>query len=100
MAANAEFHRVTPRNLTLSFVRLGDDLLDTLDRRISPYLIQPPDSKDTEDGHWYLRLHDDGLSLLPTALNVRMASWPSGREAAVRRVADTIATFGKTLLHQ
>jgi hypothetical protein len=57
-----------------SFVPLSDDLLGAIDRRISPYLILPPDPQETEDGRCHIRFLDQGLSLLPTALNVRMAS--------------------------
>src|SRR5262245_47891083 len=66
-----------------SFVPLGYDLMGALDRRISPYLIQPPDSNEAEDGHWYIHLQDDGLSLLPTAQSVRMASWSIGESSLV-----------------
>src|SRR6266511_4558661 len=66
-----------------SFVTLSDDLLGDIERRISPYLIQPHDPQETEDGHWYIHLNDDGLSLLPTAQSVRMASWSFGESSLV-----------------
>lgn len=58
-----------------SFVPLSADLVGAIERRIAPYLIQPPDPREEENGRWYLHLRDDGLSLLPTPRNVRMASW-------------------------
>lgn len=64
-------------------VALGDGLLAQLERRISPYLIQQPDRREEKNGYRYLNLHDAGLSLLPTAINVRMASWAVGESTLV-----------------
>jgi len=65
-------------DVVTSFVTLSDDLVASIDRRISPYLILQQDNRDREDAHRRIRLPDDGLSLLPTPLLVRMASWAIG----------------------
>jgi hypothetical protein len=57
-----------------AFVPLTDDLVGLIERRVSPYLIQQPDRREEEEEHRYVHLLDDGLSLLPTARNVQMAS--------------------------
>jgi hypothetical protein len=57
------------------FVPLGDDLIGLIERRVSPYVIQSPDRHEQEEGYRRLSLLDEGLSLLPTARNVRMARW-------------------------
>lgn len=62
-------------DVVTSFVTLSDDLVASIDRRISPYIIQQSDGREQKDGHWHIHLRDDGLSLLPTPRNVRMASW-------------------------
>jgi hypothetical protein len=70
-------------DVVTSFVRISDDLVASIERRISPYLIQQPDGREQEDGHWRIHLLDDGLSLLPTPLDVRMASWAIGESSLV-----------------
>lgn len=70
-------------DVVTSFVALSDDLVASIERRISPYLIQQPDPREQEDGHRRIDLHDHGLSLLPTPLNVRMASWAIGESSLV-----------------
>jgi hypothetical protein len=57
-----------------SFVTLSDNLVTSIERRISPYLIQPPDPHEQADGYRRLHLLEEGLTILPTAQNVRMAS--------------------------
>ncbi len=66
-----------------SFVTLTDDLVASIERRVSPYLIQQPDRHEQENGYRRLNLLDEGLSLLPTALNARMASWAIGESSLV-----------------
>jgi hypothetical protein len=66
-----------------SFVPVSDDLIVAIERRLSPYLIQQPDPHDCRDGYWRMQLHDEGLSLLPTASNVRAASWATGQSSLV-----------------
>ena len=66
-----------------SCVTLTDDLLALLERRISPSLIQQPDRREQEDGYQRLHVLNEGLSLLPTGLNVRMASWAAGEPSLV-----------------
>jgi len=66
-----------------SFVTLSDDLVVLIERRISPYLIQQPDRHEQKDGHWYLHLHNEGLSILPTALNIRRLSQTIGESSLV-----------------
>lgn len=66
-----------------SFVALSGDLVGAIERRVSPYLIQQPDRREHEGSWQHLYLHDEGLSLLPTALNVRMASWAIGESSLV-----------------
>jgi len=68
------FEAVDP-DVVASFVTLSDDLLTSIERRISPYLIQQLDRREQEDGRRHIHLSDDGLSVLPTALNVQIASW-------------------------
>src|SRR2546427_4627467 len=68
-------------NVVKSFVALSDHLVGAIERRVSPYLIQQLDPREQDDGRWHLHLLDDGLSLLPTALNVRMASWTTGESS-------------------
>jgi hypothetical protein len=58
-----------------SFVTISDNLVASIERRISPYPIQQADRREQEDGYQHLNLMDEGLTILPTALNVRMASW-------------------------
>jgi len=70
-------------DVVTSFVTLSDGLVSSIERRISPYLIQQPDRREQEDGHWRIDLHNHGLSLLPTPLNVRMASWAIGESSLV-----------------
>lgn len=70
-------------DVVMSFVTFSDDLVASIERRISPYLIQQPDRYEKEDGHRRLHLLDEVLSLLPTALNVRMASWAIGESSLV-----------------
>jgi hypothetical protein len=65
------------------FVPLTDDLVGLIERRVSPYLIQQPDRREQEEEHQHVRLLHDGLSLLPTALNARMASWAIGELSLV-----------------
>lgn len=67
----------------ISFVTLSDDLVASIERRISPYCIQQPERCEQEDEHRRLHLLDDGLSLLPTPLNVRRASWAIGESSLV-----------------
>jgi hypothetical protein len=57
-----------------SFVTLSDNLVASIERRISPYLIQQPDPHEQADGYRRLNLLEEGLTILPTALNVRRAS--------------------------
>ncbi len=66
-----------------SFVPLSDELIGLIERKISPYLIQQPDPREQDGGRWHLNLLDDGLSLLPTALNVRMANWVAIAESSL-----------------
>lgn len=66
-----------------SFVTLADDLIASIERRISPYFIQQPDSREQEDGYQRIHLLHDSLSILPTPLNVRRASWPINESSLV-----------------
>ncbi len=66
-----------------SFVALSDTLVASIERRISPYLIQQPDRREQEDGYRRIHLPNDGLSLLPTPLVVRMGSWAIGESSLV-----------------
>lgn len=66
-----------------SFVTLSDDLIVSIERRVSPYLIQQPDRREQENTYRRIHLHDDGLSLLPTQLNVRIASRSIGESSLV-----------------
>ena len=68
-------------DIVKSFVTLSDDLLVLIERRISPCLIQQPDRREQEGG--YLDLYLQGVSLLPTAQNVRMATWAIGESSLV-----------------
>lgn len=70
-------------DIVKSFVTLNNDLVALIERRISPYSIQPPDPREQEEGHLRIHLPNDGLSLLPTPLNVRMASWATGESSLV-----------------
>lgn len=63
-----------------SFVTLSDDLVGLIERRVSPYLIQPPDPREEEDR---LLMLDEGLSVLPTPRNVRRASWAIAESSLV-----------------
>jgi hypothetical protein len=58
-----------------TFIPLGDDLVGALERRISPYFIGQPQLQGQEGRTPHPQLPDDGLSLLPTFLNLRVASW-------------------------
>jgi hypothetical protein len=66
-----------------SFVPLTDDLVSLIERRVSPYLIQPLDQREQEEEHRHVHLLDDGLSLLPTALNVQRSSWAISESSLV-----------------
>jgi len=77
------FLEATDPDVVKPCITLGDDLLALIHRRISPSLIQQPDRREQEDGYQRLQLLNEGLSLLPTALNVRMASWAFGESSLV-----------------
>jgi len=77
------FLEVMDPDVVKSFVPLSDNLLAALERRISPYLILPPNPRETEDGRWNPRFLDVGLSLSPTALSVRTASSSMGESSLV-----------------
>jgi len=62
-------------DIVMSFAPLSDNLVASLERRISPYLIHQQDRRREEEEPRRIHLPDDGLSLLPTPQNVRMASW-------------------------
>jgi hypothetical protein len=66
-----------------SFVRLSDELVAEIERRSSPYLIEQPDRHEQESGYRHLNLLNEGLSILPTAQNVRAASWAIGESSLV-----------------
>ncbi len=70
-------------DVVTSFVPLSDDLMASLERRIAPYFIQQSDRREHEDGPPRIHLPDNGLSLLPTPLNVRLASWGIGGSSLV-----------------
>lgn len=57
-----------------SFVNLDDDLIAHIDKRISPILIQQPAAQELQEGVRHIRLFMEGLSILPTAGQVRAAS--------------------------
>jgi hypothetical protein len=61
-------------DVVASFVTLSDDLVSSIERRISPYLIQQPDRRKQDDEPRYLHLYDKGISILPTGPNVRTVS--------------------------
>ncbi len=56
-------------------VALSDDLVTLIDRRVSPFLIEQPDRREQQGGNPQLHLHNESLSLLPSVLHVRAASW-------------------------
>ncbi len=67
-----------------SFVPLTDDLIGAIERRVSPYLIQQPDSREQQgENVGRVNLPEDGLRLLPTVLNVRRASWSIAESSLV-----------------
>jgi hypothetical protein len=78
-------------DIVKSFVTLSDNLVASIERRISPYLIQPPDRHE-EEARRHIHLHNDGLSLLPTPLNVRMARWAIGESSLVLFETDSKKT--------
>jgi hypothetical protein len=58
----------------MSFVTLSDDLLASIDRRISPYFIEQPDARGQEMPRLrHIHLRNDGLSPLSIRQNARMA---------------------------
>lgn len=70
-------------DIVKAFVTISDDLIVSIERRISPYLILQPDRGEQEDAHRRTHLINEGLSILPTPLNVRMASWAIGESSLV-----------------
>src|SRR6266478_560552 len=58
-----------------SFVTLSDELIASIERRVSPYLIEQPSRHEQERGFQRIDLSDDGIEVLPSPLNVRHASW-------------------------
>lgn len=66
-----------------SFVALSDNLVASIERRVSPYLIQQPDRHAHENGYHRFSLLDAGIPILPTPSNVRMASWAIGESSLV-----------------
>jgi hypothetical protein len=56
-----------------SFAEIKDDLISKLDLHLSPYSIESPTQLDT--GGFKARIDDEGISILPTLLNVRRAGW-------------------------
>src|SRR5437016_12070795 len=49
-------------DIVKSFVTLSDDLVASIERRVSPYLIQQPDRHEEENGYRRLNLLDPGIS--------------------------------------
>lgn len=70
-------------DVVMSFVTLSDNLIESIDRRISPYFIQQPESREKQDGNRSIHLLDKGLSILPTPLNIRIANWTIGESNLV-----------------
>jgi hypothetical protein len=70
-------------DIVKSFVFLTDDLVGLIERRVSPYLIQQPDRREQEGEYRHVDLRDEGLSILPTARNVQMASGVLGESSLV-----------------
>jgi hypothetical protein len=67
-----------------SLVPLSEELIGLIDRRIAPYLLRHPGRPEAaEPPSRHLHLDDEGLSLLPTPMNVRMASWAIGESSLV-----------------
>ena len=58
-------------DLVKSFVMLSDNLIASIERRISPYLIQQPDLRERDEEHKHLYLYNHGISVLPTLENIR-----------------------------
>lgn len=73
--------RVDP-DVVKSFVTLDDSLITSISRRVAPYLIQQPDSREWEHG-CRLYLADPGISVLPTSTNIRIARWAMGESSLV-----------------
>lgn len=61
-----------------STVALERNLVELLDRKISPHLIEPPARSEEREGEYYLHLQGKGLEILPTHQNVRAAGWVGG----------------------
>jgi hypothetical protein len=66
------FEAVDP-DVVKSFVELSDELVAGIERRVSPYLVLPPDRREQDDNRRRIHLPEDGLSILPTPLNIRAA---------------------------
>lgn len=61
-----------------STVALEESLVELLDRKISPYLIEPPARSEERETEYHLHLQDEGLEILPTHQNVRATGWVGG----------------------
>jgi len=79
-------------DIVKSFVTLNDNLIASIERRVSPYLIQQPDRHEQENGYRGFSLLDPGISILPTAMNSRMASWAIGESSLVLFETDSKKT--------
>jgi hypothetical protein len=57
-----------------SFMTFSDDLVASIERRISRYLIQQPDRLEQEQEYRYLHLYNNGISIPPTPRNIQTLS--------------------------
>src|SRR5215831_17469516 len=57
-------------DIVKAFVMLSDDLIASIERRVSPYLIEQPSRHEQESGYKRIDLSDEGIEILPSLLNV------------------------------
>lgn len=67
-------------DVVVTLTPLAPPLLESIDRRLNPYSIE---SLNQDDPYFHVRTQDEGLSILPTADNVRLAEYSPSQPTLV-----------------